>query len=100
MSRRGVDFILELEGITEDDLTEPICTEMQEYFNRLDFSIKQVGVLENNNLCIQGQIVHLTKKDVDAKYRTFKADLKLILSKYKLKYKLTDNMLLYFDKLY
>ena len=55
MSRRGVDFILELEGITEDDLTEPICTEMQEYFNRLDFPIKQVGVLENNNLCIQGQ---------------------------------------------
>ncbi len=100
MSRRGVDFILELEGITEDDLTEPMCTEMQEYFNKLDFPIKQVGVLENNNLCIEGQIVHLTKKDVDAKYRAFKADLKIILNKYKLKYKLNDHRLIYFDKLY
>ena len=103
MSRKGVEFTLEFEGIHEKDLNyhEDMCKDIQHLIDISDFPITEVGVTEDtDNFSIRGKIISFTKKEVDAKYTIFKGQLKQIFKQYGFKIKPIDRMLAYFKTLY
>ena len=103
MSRKGVEFTLEFEGIHEKDLNDNdrMCKDIQNLIDTQDFAITEVGVTEDtDNFSIRGKIISFTKKEVDAKYTVFKSQLKQIFKSYGFKTKPIDRLLAYFKTLY
>jgi len=103
MSRRGVEFTLEFEGIHEKDLNDhtDMCKDIQRLIDISDFPITEVGLTEDtDNFIIRGKIISFTKKETDAKYTAFKSQLKQIFKSYRLNFKAIDRLLAYFKTLY
>ena len=103
MSKKGFDFILEIENVKDDEKfnNEIMIKEIQELIYTTPFPIKAVGFYEDSeNLAVEGQVCRETKKEAEAEYTIFKEKLLRILKKYYQKIKAIDRMKLYFTTIH
>lgn len=101
MSRKGIEFTIEIEEITDYEKfnsNEKLIEELQKLVNSVKYGC-QIGFTDDDLLRCTGTIINETKKECEAEYTIFKGNYKRILEKYYDKVKPIDRMKLYFTKI-
>lgn len=101
MSRKGIEFTIEVEQINdyeEFNNNEELINELKDFVNKIDYGAA-IGFNDNNVLMFNGKIISFTKKECEAKYTLIKSEFVRILEEYYGKIKPIDRMKLYFSTL-